>query len=171
MNTILNKKYNLVYFLLLLVLSGCSYSFTGASLPPEYKTFGIASFEDRTNSAEPNLVQKFREKLLNTFISDNSLKYTDPNKADLVFDVFITGFSDQLSSVASGENLKTKKISISVSVVCYDIKNNKKYYEQSFNNFQEYEIKQNVLVERSAAIESTINKLCEDILLRTVSNW
>lgn len=149
----------------------CSYSFTGVSLSPEYKTFGISIVEDRTNSAEPNLAVSLREKIQSKFIEDNTLLYVDANKANLVFDIFITNLSDQFLSIEAGENVSAKKIIISVNVICYDMINNKKFFEQTFTNFQEYDPRGNYLVERKNAIESVFEKISEDILLRTVSNW
>lgn len=156
---------------MLFLVSACSYSFTGASLPSEYKSFGIAMIEDRTNSAEPNLITKFREKLTNKFINDNSLRYTDANKANLVFDITITNFSEQFLSIQAGENVTAKKLILSVNVICYDMINNKKYFEQTFTNFQDYDPRANFLQERNNAIETILDKISEDILLRTISNW
>lgn len=155
----------------MIFLSACSYSFTGASLSSEYKSFGIATIEDRTNSAEPNLIPKFREKLINKFINDNTLQYTDANKANLVFDIFITNFSEQFVSIQAGENVAAKKLSINVNVICYDMITNKKYFEQSFTNYQDYDPRGNFLQERTNAIDAILDKISEDILLRTISNW
>lgn len=152
------------------LLAGCSYSFTGSSVPSHLKTVRIATFEDRTNSGEPNVRENFTNRLLDRFRRDNSLEVTDRDEADSHLEGSITSFVDQPTVVAAGESVRKARITIGVEASFRDRALKKTIFEKTFTAWGEYEIGAEPAL-RAEAVTTAIEKLTEDILLATVSGW
>ena len=157
-------------FVCLAGLAGCSYSFTGSSVPPHLKTIRIPLFEDRTNTGEPAVREDFTNKLIERFRQDNSLDVTDQAVADCELEGFVSSLTDQPTVVAAGESVQKARITIGVQATFRDRKLKKTVYEKTFTAWGEYDIGADPAV-RKAAVTTAIDKLTEDILLETVSGW
>jgi hypothetical protein len=153
----------------ILMLGGC-YSFTGASVPPHLKTIAIPIFDDQSGSGEPSLREKITAKLVNLFNQDNNLQVADKTHADSVIEGVITAMPDAPAVVTAGENVTKRRITVTVSVKYQDLKLKKKIWERQFSNYADYTAGSDIAV-RTAAIESAIDKIAEDIVLETVSGW
>lgn len=160
----------LVLLILAAGLSGCSYSFTGSSVPVHLKTVHIPLFDDRTSSGEPSVREDFTNKLIERFRQDNSLEVTDNSGADCELEGAISSFTDQPVVVTAGESVQKARITIGVQAVFHDRKLKKTVYDKSFSSWGEYDIGADPSVRR-AAVTTAIEKLTEDILLETVSGW
>ncbi len=148
----------------------CAYSFTGASVPKHLKTIAIPIAEDRSGSGEPGLIEMFTDKLTQKFIDDNTLQVAERTNADAVLECTITSLSDAPSVVAAGENVETRRITLSVQVTYKDLVKRKTIFEKGFSNYGDYPATGNIN-ERTNAIETAVDKITEDILLDTVSGW
>lgn len=173
MITILNsKKIRLIAVILLAaILGGCSYSFTGASVPPHLKTIAIPFFKDRSNSGEPDLSETFTQQLIDKFMNDNTLTVEDKARADAVVECTIMPFQDVLSVISGGDQVSTRKITLTVKVVYRDLVKKKVIFEKNFSNNTDYDSQTNAVENRSAAIQTVIDLITEDILLGVVANW
>ncbi len=147
--------------------SGCPYSFTGASVPSHLKTIAIPFADDRSGSGEPTLRNLLTEKLTSKFIEDNSFQLTDKSNADAVLECIVTGINDAPAIVTSGENVQTRRITITVQVVYRDLVQRKTIFEKTFSNYGDYSLQG----ERGKGIETAIDRISDDILLDTVSGW
>lgn len=156
--------------LLAAAVSGCSYSFTGSSVPPHLRTVRIALFDDRTGSGEPAVREDFTNRLIDRFRQDGSLQVTDQPSADCDLEGAIATFTDQPTVVAAGESVQRARITIGVQALFRDQKLKKTVYEKTFTAWGEYDIGADPAV-RKAAVTTAIEKLTEDILLETVSGW
>jgi hypothetical protein len=150
--------------------SGCPYSFTGASVPPHLKTIAIPYADDRSGAGEPSLRDLLTQMLTQKFINDNNLKITDRSSADAVLECIITGFNDAPAIVSSGENVTTRRITITVQVSYKDLVKRKTIYEKQFSNYGDYDPSKG-FDDRNNAISTAIDKISDDILLDTVSGW
>jgi hypothetical protein len=155
----------------ILILSACSYSFTGSSVPKHLKTISIPYCVDRSGSGEPNMADDFTNTLIDQFISDNSLQVTDKSDADALLDCTITSISDTPTIIEGGENVSARRITINARVVYKDFVMKKTIFDKSFSNYGDYTNDGDVFSKRKEAIKTAIDKLTEDILLGVVSNW
>lgn len=150
--------------------AGCSYSFTGSSVPPHLKTVRIGLFDDRTGSGEPAMGEDFTNGLLERFRQDNSLEVTDAANADSELEGALSSFSDQPVVVTAGESVQRARVTIGAQAAYRDLKLKKTVFEKTFTAWGEYDIGADPAVRREAIL-SAIRKLTEDILLATVSGW
>jgi hypothetical protein len=165
-----------VSFILFVIASlvnfnGCGvYSFTGASVPAHIKTISIPIADDRSGAGEPNLRESLTQTLIQKFIDDNTLRVTERNNANAVLECTITGFSNAPSVVSAGENVTTRRITISVLVTYRDLVQKKNIFEKTFTNYGDYPPLGSVS-DRTNAITTAVDKITDDILLDTVSGW
>jgi len=154
----------------LLAAGGCSYSFTGSSVPQHLKTIRIGLFDDRTGSGEPALREQVTNQLIDRFRQDNSLDVTDQAAADCELEGAVAAFTDLPTVVTAGEAVQRARITIGIQAMFVDQKLKKTVYEKTFTAWGEYDIGADPTIRR-AAITTAIDKATEDILLATVSGW
>lgn len=156
---------------IIFMLSGCSYSFTGSSVPAHLHTIAIPIFKDRSGSGEPNLASLFTNQLIQKFIDDNTLQIANKMNADAVAQGTILSLSDMPAIVSKGENVSSRRIKITVRVLYRDLVKRKTVFDRNFSNYADYNNNGIIVDAREKAIKSAINKITDDILLAIVSNW
>lgn len=168
LNSFIKKIFSL--FLIALLLS-CSYSFTGSSVPPHIKTVYISVFQDRTNSGEFNLGDRVTKQLIQRFIDDNTLIVSSINNANAIVSGTITTLTDSPSAISGKEQVSSRRITITIQVVYKDVVKKQTVFDKSFSDYTEYIVSGDITSVRKKAIDDTINKITENILLGVVSNW
>jgi hypothetical protein len=153
--------------LLAALLNGC-YSFTGGSVPSHLKTVAIPLFEDVSGFGEAGLREQFTQELVRQFINDNSMEIADRLTADAAVEGAITSVVDAPSVIAPGEQVTTRRVTMTVHASFTDMKFKKKIWEKTFSNWGEYEQGSQT---RAVALQTAVQRVAEDILLETVSGW
>ena len=151
--------------------SACSYSFTGASVPPHLKTIAIPIFSDRSGSGEFNLGENLTNSLIQKFVDDNTLIVTDKLNSDSILEGTIVSLTDAPAVVTGNENISTRRLTITVRAVYKDLVKRKNIFEKNFSNYGDYSTDGDIISARQGAIDTAIQKITEDILLGVVSNW
>ena len=161
----------IISIILISFVLGCSYSFTGSSVPPHLKTIAIPIVKDKSGSGEPSLSNDFTQKLTQEFIDDNSLYVVNSTTADAILSVTIISLQDR-AEVVSGENEKATKrrITMNVKAVYKDLVMKKTIFDKNFSNYGIFET-DNYAENRQAAIQIAIDNLTLDLLLAVVSDW
>lgn len=160
-----------VCIILISFIWGCSYSFTGSSVPPHLKTIAIPIVKDKSGTGEPGLSNDFTQNLTQQFIDDNNLQVVNSVTADAVLSVTIIAMQDR-AEVVSGENEKASKrrITLKVKAVYKDLVMKKTIFDRSFSNYGVYET-DNYTENRQDAIQVAIENVALDLLLAVVSDW
>lgn len=156
---------------ILLELTACSYSFSGASVPPHLKTISIPIFSDKSGSGEFDLNQKLTRQVIQKFIDDNTLLVSDKLNSNALLEGTITSLNDSPSVVSGGERITSRRITINVRIVYKDLVKKQQIFDRSFSNYGDYAVGGDITAVRRQAIEAAIDKIAEDILLGVVSNW
>lgn len=152
-----------------LVLSSC-YSFTGASLPPHIKTVAIPLVDDISGFGQSEVRQRLTDLLTEKFTREGSLQVTNRSRADALVEATVTSITDENVGVQAGEQLTTKRVTITVDAVYRDQKNQKDFWQRRFNQSADYAIEQNLAGLRSA-LQTAEERVAEEILLQVISNW
>jgi hypothetical protein len=154
----------------ILFFGGC-YSFTGSSVPSHLKTIYIPFCIDNTGSGEPTLADDFTSKLIDQFISDNSLSVSDKPKSDAMLDCTINSIQDAPTVIQGGETVSMRRLTINARVIYKDYVLKKTVFDKQFSAYADYETDGDVSSLRSEAILSAVDLITEDILLAVVSDW
>lgn len=167
------SKINLtVLFLITLLFIGCSYSFTGSSVPTHLKTIYIPYCVDKSRSGEPTMADDFTAELIDNFRSDNSLSVAENPKSDAILECTINSISDAPTVIESGETVSSRRITIRARVIYKDFVMKKTVFDKTFSNEGDYSTTDgDVSSNRDDAIQTAIEKITEDILLAVVSDW
>jgi len=163
-------RIKLIIFAVVLIY-GCRYSFTGASVPPHLKTIAIPVFDDQSGYGRATLREELTNKIVERFILDNTLKIADKSTANSLLEGVIVSVQDNPVVVGTGERVVKSRITITVRVSFYDMVKRTKVWERTFSNWGEYELEGNIQNNLQLGIKQAIEKLSEDILLATVANW
>lgn len=159
---------------LILLFTGCPYSFTGASVPSHLKTIAIPLVDDQSGFGEAGLRERFTTELTNLFISDNSLEVAERTTADAILEAVITSIADAPSVVGQvggqSDQVSKRRVTITVEAVFTDMKLRKKVWDKTFSNWGDYDSGGGIS-QQQAGLQESIKKISEDILLETVSGW
>ena len=153
------------------IITACSYSFTGASVPDHINTIAIPLVKDRSGSGEPELIDLFTNGLIQDFIDDNTLQIADKVNSDAILECTIVSLNDSPALISGGESVTTRRITVTAQVIYKDLVKRKTVFNKSFSNYADYQSTGDIVSLRKEAIESSIDKITEDILLAVVSNW
>lgn len=169
------KKFSLLFILIALTVvlnfnGCCSYSFTGASVAKHLHTIAIPIVDDKSGSAEIGLRESLTQKLIQKFIDDNSLQVTDRVNSDAILECTIISLNDAPAIISAGENVTSRRITISVKAIFKDLVKKVTVFDKTFTAYQDYP-QEGSLSDRNNAIEKVLDQITEDILLETVSGW
>lgn len=169
---IFNKiKLFILFLAAVFSVAGCSYSFTGASVPPHISSIAIPIVEDRTGFGEAELSDMFTTGITTAFLNDNTLIIAEKDVADALLECTVTTINDQPVIISGNEQVDARKITITVKVVYKDLVMKKVFFDKSFSNFGEYTNDGDVVEQRRQAIQTAVDQISEDILIGVVSNW
>ncbi len=162
----------LVIVILFSGCAGCSYSFTGASVPPHLKTVAIPMFDDQSGFGDPLLREQLTSEVARRFDNDGNLRLAERGNADSILEGIITAVRDEIAEVEGGQDRASRnRITISVQITWQDLVNREVIFEQTVSSWGEYELGATGPAVRQVGIEEAIRKLSEDILIATVARW
>ena len=161
-----------LYLVLCTILPSCKvgYSFSGASISPDVKTFSVKYFAKTASLGPASLSQKFTEKLKDKFISQTSLSNADKN-ADLTFEGAISGYSITPIAIQANEIAAQNRLTITVNVKFTNLKDEKMNFETNFSRYKDYNSTLNLASIEDALISDINDQLVDDIFNKAVINW
>lgn len=161
----------MVLIVFALLLAGCGvYSFTGASISPDVKTFSVQYFPNRAQLVQPLLSQAFTEKLKERFISLANLRLTDRD-GDLQFEGYISDYRTAPVAIQGTETAALNRLTISVNVKFVNTKDAKQNFETTFTRYADYDSRKNLQEVELSLIDDVNRQLIDDIFNKSVSNW
>lgn len=159
--------------LLSTVFVGCkiNYGFSGASVDyNEVKTYSVEFFPNYAPLAQPTLSQEFTEALRNIFLNQTKLDLVK-NNGDLQFSGKIIDYRTAPVSIQASEVAAQNRLTVTVSVIFVNTKDETKNFEQSFSQYIDYD-SQKPLSEVEGELISQVNELLvQDIFNKSVSDW
>lgn len=160
-----------VIIILSISLSSCwMYSFTGASIPPDAKTFSIGYFPNRATLIQPTLSQEFTEALKDRFISQTPLTSVSLN-ADMQFEGEITGYSTAPAAISGNEQATSNRLTITVKVRFTNLKEPTKNFDASFTRYADFDAQTSFETIEAELNKLIIAELVDDIFNKAFVNW
>lgn len=157
---------------ILFFLKGCSYSFSGASLPPDVKKVYVSNFTNQAPIVIPSLAQQFSDALRDILLSQTNLKLTDDRtEADLIFEGTITDYQITPINIASSDQPRQNRLTITV-LVHFENKHHPEYsWKKTFSNFADFNADQDISQIQDEIIQIINKKLTQDIFNAALSTW
>lgn len=154
------------------VFTACkvSYSFTGASIAPNVKTFMVGYFPNRARLVNPNLSQLFTEGLQDKLIKQTSLSQITDN-GDLEFSGQITEYDVKPMNIQTGDLAAQNRLTITVKVKFTNNKDHEQDWEKTFTQYEDFDSNNSLSTIEDSLVPEIIKKLTDDIFNASIANW
>lgn len=162
----------ILYFAISLTLLGCGhYSFTGASISPETKTFQVNYFQNNAILIEPGLDRDFTQSLQNLLLNQTRLDLVKSN-ADLVYEGEIVEYRISPTTATAQNTAAQNRLTIAVNVRFFDRNDDDAEFEQRFSFYFDYEgSAQLVGSQKTTAIAEIFERITQDIFNASLAKW
>ncbi|MBQ5844879.1 MAG: LptE family protein [Alistipes sp.] len=166
------KKILLLLFVTITLFAGCTvkYSLSGASIPPDAKTFSVAYFPNNAPMVAPILSATLTDELTQRFATRTSLTQVEEG-GDFAFEGEIVGYSSTTSSVSSGDFALQNRLTISVKVKFTNAIDDKMSFNKNFSAYADYDSTKLLTEVESELIPQIVEQLVTDIFQAAASNW
>ena len=167
------KLFKITLFALIsITILGCgAYSFTGASISSDTKTFQVNYFQNDAILVEPGLDRQFTLALQDLLLNQTNLELVTSN-GDLVYEGEIIEYRISPTTATANNTAAQNKLTITVNVRFYNRKNEEEDMEQRFSFFYDYSgDAQLVGTAKVVAIEAIFERLTQDIFNATLAKW
>ena len=153
-------------------IPGCkiSYSFTGANLPVEVKTYSVYYFPNRAKLVNPTLSQSFTEQLKEIIQRQTSLDELEEN-GHIEFEGQITAYDVRPMSIQKDDLAAQNRLTITIQVKYTNNIDPNQSLEQSFSAFEDFDSSQDLSMIEDSLVPDIIKKILDDIFNATIANW
>ncbi len=156
----------------LLVLGACriSYTFTGASIAADVKTFSVYFFPNRARLVNPTLSNDFTEKLKERLLRQTSLQEQTEN-GHLIFEGQITEYEVRPMAIQKEDMAAQNRLSIGVRLKFTNNLDPTQNFERTFTSFEDFSSTLSLNDVESSIVPEILEKLMDDIFNATIANW
>lgn len=162
-----------IYALLLVVTSGCTvkYTLSGASIPPEAKTFSVAYFPNNAPMVAPILSATITDELTQRFATRTRLVQV-PDGGDFAFEGEVVGYTSTTSSVSSSDYALQNRLTITLKVNFTNVLDDKASFKaRTFSAYADYDSTKLLTEVEGTLIPEIVDQLVTDIFMAAASNW
>lgn len=154
-------------------LYGCrvSYTFSGASIPPEAKTFSVAHFPNNAAMVTPTLSPAFTEALKDRFSKQTKLTEVTNEPGDFAFEGEIVDYTTTPAAISGQEQAVRNRLTIRVRVRFTNAIDPKGSFDKTFQQFSEYSVNTPLQEAENTLIPEIVDMLVDDIFNAAASNW
>jgi len=171
MNLHQNIRNMLMVCVLALGLSSCvSYSFTGASIPPDAKTISVQYFDNNADFVNPTLSESITTAIKDRFTNQTSLVLVRQS-GDLQIEGVITDYKSTPQAITAGQTAALTRLTITVKVKFINILEPENNFETNFSRYEDYDSTDDLAVVQDGLVEVINEMLVDDIFNKAVVNW
>lgn len=147
------------------------YSFTGASVAPNIKTFQVNFFRNNAPIIEPGIDRLFTQTLQDLIVNQTSLDLTNQN-ADLIYEGEIVQYYIAPITATAQNTAAQNRLTIAVNVRFFDTKNEGNDLEQRFTFYFDYGGSAQLTgSQRDEAIAVIYERITQDVFNATLAKW
>lgn len=166
---------NIKHLFLLLITTtffACGpYSFTGASIASDVKTFQVNYFQNNAILVEPGLNRDFTIALQDLITNQTNLSLVNSN-ADLVYEGEIVEYRISPTTATSQNTAAQNRLTIGVNVRFFNRKDEEDDFEQRFTFYYDYGGSEQLVGSiKTTAFEEIFERLTQDIFNASLAKW
>ncbi len=168
-----------IYALLMLstLFVGCGftvgYTLSGASIPPDAKTFSVAYFPNNATMVAPILSSELTDALKSMYLSRTSLQEVTEG-GDFAFEGEITNYTSTTASVTAGSENDfgaLNRLTITVRVRFANRIDEAASFSKTYSAFEDYPSASLLTEVESDLIPAIVDQIVTDIFQDSASNW
>jgi len=166
------KKYIFLAFSSMLLL-GCkmNYSFTGASIPTDTKTFQVNYFQNNAILVEPGVDRDFTIALQDLLTNQTNLSLVNSN-GDLIYEGEITEYRISPTTATANNTAAQNRLTMRVNVRFFNRLREEDNFEQAFSFFYDYAGSDQLTgSQKDAAHAEIFERLTQDIFNASLAKW
>ena len=152
------------------LLTGCGvaikYSLSGASIPPDARTFSVAYFPNNATMVAPILT----DALVDMFTRRTRLMQVEEG-GDFAFEGEIINYTSTTASVSSDDYALLNRLTITIKVRFTNALDEKQSWNRTFTAYEDYESTRLLTEVEGELIPQIVDKLVTDIFQASASNW
>ena len=156
------------------LLTGCGvaikYSLSGASIPPDARTFSVAYFPNNATMVAPILSSTLTDALVDMFTRRTRLMQVEEG-GDFAFEGEIINYTSTTASVSSDEVALLNRLTITIKVRFTNALDEKQSWNRTFTSYEDYESTRLLTEVEGELIPQIVDKLVTDIFQASASNW
>jgi len=155
----------------LFLLTGCGfYSHTGASVPPDAKTFSVAYIPNLATIVAPSLSQTLTEKMKRKFINETTLKLAQQD-GDIQLSGRIVDYKNSPVAVQGNQTNAVNRLTVVAEIEFINKKDEKKNFKSTFTNFVDYSADKNFSSVENDLINDVTDMMVTDVFNKAFINW
>ncbi len=164
--------FTLIFVVFAVIMPACkmSYSFTGANLSPQIKTYSVYYFPNRARLVNPTLSQNFTEDLREKLRRQTSLNELSEN-GDIEFEGQITGYEVRPMSIQKDDLAAKNRLTITIKLKYTNNKTSEENFDRNFSAYEDFDSNSSISDVEDELTTLIIQKLTEDIFNATIANW
>ncbi|WP_304953138.1 LptE family protein [uncultured Alistipes sp.] len=170
----MNRFRNILAALLFAGLAGCGvsvkYSLSGASIPPDARTFSVAYFPNNATMVSPILSSTMTDALVDIFTRRTRLMQIDDG-GDFAFEGEIVNYTSTTASVSSDDYALQNRLTITVKVRFTNALDESQSWNKTFSAYEDYDSSLLLTEVEGELIPQIVDKLATDIFMASASNW
>lgn len=163
------KNTIIIILLNILAISCGVYSFSGASIPNDAKSFYIENIKTKITS--PTYLQQTIKDNLESYILEQTNLNLKNASADLIFIGEIIKYELKPMAITANETASKNRLTITVKFTYKNIFNEKDNFENTFKRYKDFESSNNFIDIEESLIDEITNELVEDIFNKAFVNW
>lgn len=154
------------------ILTACtmSYSFTGASIPIEAKTFSVDQIQNVATMVVPILSSTLTDALKDRFSRQTRLSQVRED-GDMAFSGEITNYVSSPIAVTGDEYAAMNRLTVTVKIRFSNKFKPSDDFDKTFSAYEDYNSNRLMQEVEPTLIPQIVEKLVEDIFNASVSNW
>lgn len=162
----------LITFIMSVIFASCvgGYSFTGASISADMKTFQVEQFVNRASIVNATLATDLTNALVNKIVSSTNLIQQSSN-ADVSFSGTIVSYSITPTSINAEDRATKNRLTITISVSYVNHKDPKMNYNTQFSRFRDYDSNMSLSDVEESLVKEINEELVEDVFTKSFVNW
>ncbi len=146
------------------------YSLSGASIPPDAKTFSVAYFPNNATMVSPILSSTLTEALIDMFSRRTRLQQVEEG-GDFAFEGESTNYTSPTSSVSTDDYALLNRLTITVKVRFTNAIDETMSFNKTFSAYEDYDSTQLLTEVEGTLIPEIVDKIVTDIFMASASNW
>ena len=159
-----------IVFVPIVLIEGCSYSFTGASISPSVKSISVSYLPNNSILVQPTLSRKLTETIRDKFTSQSNLNLVSSN-GDLNIAGEITGYTTEPVAISGEQQSQLQRLKITVNIRFTNKLDPKQDFETSFSRYQDYDSRKRLSEVEESLIDLINDELAQDVFNKAVVNW
>lgn len=155
----------------LFVVQGCGiYTFKDSVIPPDVKTIKINYIENRATYINPQLAQKFYDKIQQKVVGSTRLTRSNSDSAHYVVSGTITGYNNTLTVGVSAQQATTNRLTVTLHMT---LRKNLENKTEEFDVTRSFDYSANLSLQQAEGqlLDEVVRTLTDDIYNRIFSDW